>query len=241
MHPGSRVLWRCTAPLAIVPRSYQLCQNGGLSVLSSVGEREKLRWVGDDSHVDFGLNVTLTTWHPLSAKVGTNFANKRRSLGRYSSLADWGHGVCFLVCIAWWKRKCETVLCLNAIVSSYVAKVRDEVFTHFHAVAIKRHSSMRNCLLCQDKFVVRNPLHVKENDYALDFALHLYRLFRSALNRSCHSNSRVRLMLSSPNSCLIIARVSIALFPRFDACSLLLCRIHRKISSGQDTIPDRET
>jgi hypothetical protein len=47
------------------------------------------------------LALVLTTQHPLSAKVGANFADKRRSLGQYSSLADYDQGVCF-VC---WNRQ----------------------------------------------------------------------------------------------------------------------------------------
>jgi hypothetical protein len=35
----------------------------------------------------------LTTWHPLSANVDTNFSDKLRLLGQYNSLADSDHGV----------------------------------------------------------------------------------------------------------------------------------------------------
>jgi hypothetical protein len=44
------------------------------------------------------------------------------------------------------KRKCERTRRREETGSCFVAKVRVEVFAHFHAIALKRHSSIRNWL-----------------------------------------------------------------------------------------------
>jgi hypothetical protein len=57
------------------------------------------------------------------------------------------------------------------------------------------------------------------------------------LNRACHSITRVRLMFSSPNACLILWQGLRCTFSDIctnrDAHSLFLCLIHHEITSGQ--------
>jgi hypothetical protein len=135
----------------------------------------------------------------------------------------------FLVKNSHVKRKREPVRCLVATANSFVPKVKGEVFAHFHAVAVKRHSSMRNWLFGLPGRFFFSPC-VKENDvHALDFALHLSRLFRPQWVWTF----RVRLF-SSLNTCLINVKVLFALFPKFSQnLKTFLCRIHREIASGQ--------
>jgi hypothetical protein len=56
------------------------------------------------------------------------------------------------------KRRCETVRCHDSTASSFVAKVRGEVFAHFHTVAVVCGSDF---LAYQGEFFVKNLLDVK--------------------------------------------------------------------------------
>jgi hypothetical protein len=121
--------------------------------------------------------------------------------------------------------------------SSFIAKIRNKVFAHFHAVAIKCRSSMRNWLFGLPKRILceQSPWHQGKLlacswlcSSPVSPISGSQWVWTSRFKHSCTSHDFFPELLSNHFKSLRHT------FPRF-AQNLMdtRCRIHRKISSGQ--------
>jgi hypothetical protein len=92
-----------------------------------------------------------------------------------------------------------------------------KVFAHFHSVTTKHHCSMQNWLFRLPGWILREQSPRCQRKWWACFWLCSSPVlsFSVCPELSIHSNTCVRLMLCSSNACLIIARVSVSLLPRF--------------------------
>jgi hypothetical protein len=94
--PGYRSRGPGSIPRATRFSEKQWVWNGVHSIASKIEELLGRKSSGSSLEIrDYGRrrSAALTTWHPVSAEVGTNFSDKLWYLGRYSSFSYSGHGV----------------------------------------------------------------------------------------------------------------------------------------------------
>jgi hypothetical protein len=108
------------------------------------------------------VRVFIIVWH---CTLVTSVVSKWRHFsfylqsGKQKSRVGEGRHVSFGKKKSLVKKTCEVVRCRDATASSFVAKVRGEVFAHFHVFAIERHSSMRNWLLGLPRLILYERFH----------------------------------------------------------------------------------
>jgi hypothetical protein len=156
-------------------------------------------------------------------------SGKQQSQSQASRVGE-GRLSCFWSKVPWWKRKYETGRCRNATVSSFVAKVRGEVFAS--------HSSMWNWLLglpgqifceqspwCQRKWIAWSWLcSLPVSPFPVSLSLDM------PFEHPCTAHAFFSEGWS--NHCQGLRRTLSEICTGFGAHSLILYQIHRDIPSG---------